>query len=86
MDFVHFIVEEGLIMIAVLYVLGEIIARTHVIANNFIPVVLLFVSIILTPLIIGGYTGENMVQAILVVGVTVFGDQLYKQIGRVEKA
>jgi len=79
MDIMTFIVEEGLIMIPVLYILGEIIKQTNVLKSNWIPVILLLISVILTPLLINGYTPENIVQAILVAGATVFSDQIVKQ-------
>lgn len=82
MDFVHFILEEGLIMIPVLFILGEIIKHTDTLPNKLIPFFLLGISLVLTPMLLGGFTPDSIVQAILVVGVTVFGDQLVKQYRR----
>lgn len=80
METLQFIVEEGFIMIPVLFILGEIIKGTDLLSNKWIPVVLLIISIGFTPLVIGGYSPDTIVQAILIAGVTVFGDQLVKQI------
>ena len=79
MDILEYIVQEGLVMIPVLYILGEIIKGTEVLENNWIPVALLVVSIAFTPILLGGFTAENIVQAVLVAGATVFGNQLYQQ-------
>lgn len=80
MEFVHFIVEEGLIMIPVLYIIGEIVRHTETVPNKWIPLAILIVSVILTPLVIGMYSADTIVQAVLVAGVTVFGHQLAKQV------
>lgn len=83
MDIINFIIEEGLIMIPVLYIIGEIIKFTGVLNNKWIPLTLLIFSLLFTPLLLGGFTPDNIVQAILVTGVTVLGDQLIKQSGKV---
>ena len=83
MDIINFIIEEGLIMIPVLYIIGEIIKFTGVLNNKWIPLTLLIFSLLFTPLLLGGFTPYNIVQAILVTGVTVLGDQLIKQAGKV---
>ena len=79
MDIMTFIVEEGLIMIPVLYILGEIIKTTDILENKWIPFVLLLISITLTPLILSGYTPDNVVQAILVTWASVLANELKKQ-------
>lgn len=79
MEFIQFIAGEGLIMIAVLYIIGQIIKNTKTIPDKWIPVILLVLSILLTPLVLAGYTPENIVQAILIAGATVFSDQVVKQ-------
>ena len=83
MDIISYIIEEGLIMIPALYIIGEIIKFTGVLNNKWIPLTLLIVSLLFTPLLLGGFTPDNIVQAVLVTGVTVLGDQLIKQSGKV---
>ena len=83
MDIINFIIEEGLIMIPVLYIIGEIIKFTGVLNNKWIPLTLLVFSLLFTPLLLGGFTPDNIVQGVLVTGVTVLGDQLIKQSGKV---
>ena len=83
MEIINFIIDEGLIMIPVLYIIGEIIKFTGVLNNKWIPLTLLVFSLLFTPLLLGGFTPDNIVQAILVTGATVLGDQLIKQSGKV---
>ena len=83
MDIINFIIDEGLIMIPVLYIIGEIIKFTGVLNNKWIPLTLLVFSLLFTPLLLGGFTPDNIVQAVLVTGATVLGDQLIKQTGKV---
>lgn len=82
MNFLEYIIEEGLVMVPVLFILGEIIKRTELLNNKWIPLVLLVISIGFTPLLLGGYVATNIVQAILVAGATVFGNELIKQTGK----
>lgn len=79
MEILEYIVNEGLVMIPVLYILGEVIKGTEILENKWIPLALLVISIGFTPILLGGFTADNIVQAILVAGVTVFGNQLYQQ-------
>ena len=79
MDIVNYVVQEGLVMIPVLYIIGEIVKGTELLSNKWIPLVILIVSVGFTPLVLGAYTADNIVQAVLVAGVTVFGNELIKQ-------
>ena len=66
-------------MIPALFIIGEIIKGTELLSNKWIPLVILIVSVGFTPLVLGTYTADNIVQAVLVAGVTVFGNELIKQ-------
>ena len=79
MNMFDYIIQEGLVMIPVLYIIGEIVKGTELLANKWIPLVILVVSIGFTPLVLGAYTANNIVQAVLVAGATVFGNELVKQ-------
>ena len=79
MNIVDYVVQEGLVMIPVLFIIGEIVKGTETIENKYIPVILLGLSLVLTPFVLGGYTAGNIVQSILVAGVTVFGNEIIKQ-------
>ena len=82
MDILNYVVQEGLVMIPVLYIIGEIVKGTELLSNKWIPLALLIVSVGFTPLLLGTYTADNVVQAVLVAGVTVFGNELIKQYSR----
>lgn len=80
MEILEFIVEESLIIIPVLYIIAEVIKSTELVKDKYIPLILLVLSVLGTPLtLLGGYTPQNIVQAILVAGATVFTNQVYKQ-------
>lgn len=79
MDILNYVLQEGLVMIPVLFIIGEIIKSTELLGNKWIPLVLLVVSVGFTPLVLGAYTADNIVQAVLVAGVTVFGNELVRQ-------
>ena len=79
MDILEYVVKEGLVMIPVLYILAEVIKHTELLDNKWIPLTLLIISIAFTPFLLGMFNADNIVQAVLVAGVTVFADQLYKQ-------
>ena len=79
MDILNYVVQEGLVMIPALFIIGEIVKGTELLSNKWIPLVILIVSVGFTPLVLGAYTADNIVQAVLVAGVTVFGNELIKQ-------
>ena len=79
MDILNYVVQEGLVMIPVLFIIGEIVKCTELLSNKWIPLVVLVISVAFTPLVLGTYTADNVVQAVLVAGVTVFGNELIKQ-------
>ncbi len=79
MDILNYVVQEGLVMIPVLFIIGEIVKGTELLSNKWIPLVVLIISVGFTPLVLGAYTSDNVVQAVLVAGVTVFGNELIKQ-------
>lgn len=79
MDILNYVVQEGLVMIPVLFIIGEIVKDTELLGNKWIPLVVLSVSVGFTPFLLGAYTADNIVQAVLVAGVTVFGNELIKQ-------
>ena len=73
MDILKFILEDALIMIPVLYVIINIIKGTDIVNKKYLPLIALVVSVAITPLILmGGYNANNIVQAILIAGATVF--------------
>lgn len=79
MDFSSLIVDKGLIVVPALVVIGYCIKRTEKIDDTFIPFILLAISLIFSPWLLGGYTADNFVQAALIAGGAVLGNQMAKQ-------
>lgn len=79
MEMINYIIEEGLILIPVLFIIGEMIRTSETINNKWIPLIILGFSLVITPYFIGEFNAENLVQAILIAGVTVYSDQVVKQ-------
>lgn len=75
MNIFELIVEEGLVMIVVLWIIGYFFKNSKILKNEMIPFLLLLISLILTPFKLGGFTAENIIQAILVTGAAVLGHQ-----------
>ena len=82
----EFLIEQALIMVPVLYILAEVVIKpTNVVDNKWIPLILLTVSLAATPAVIGAYTPDNFVQAVLVTGGAVLSNQIYKQVTKEEE-
>lgn len=75
----NYIVEDGLILIPVLYVIGYIIKDTNILSNRWIPLVLLVIGIIFSIFLLNDPIVDRVIQGILIAGVTVFIDQVKKQ-------
>lgn len=74
----QFVVNEALVLIPVLLILGALIKRTPKVPDWTIPWVLLGFGVGLAMTIMG-VTPEAGIQGVLVTGAAVFGHQLYKQ-------
>lgn len=85
MDFEKYLIEQMLILIPVLYVVGALIKQTPKVKDWTIPWVLLAVGVA-AAIAIGMGAGisivDSVIQGILVTGVTVFANQLVKQTSR----
>ena len=79
----EYIIENCLILIPVLYVIGAILKGIEVIKDKYIPLIILPIGIVLA-IAIQGLNVNAVIQGILVVGVTVYGNQLFKQISKSE--
>lgn len=75
----NYIVEDGLILIPVLYVIGYIIKHTNILSNRWIPLVLLVISILFSIFLLNDPIIDRVIQGVLIAGVTVFIDQIKKQ-------
>lgn len=79
MELKQFIQENIIILIPVLYFIGSILKGTEAIKDKYIPVILLPIGVGLCSGIMG-FTVDAIVQGILVVGASVYGNQLVKQL------
>ena len=73
-----YILDNALILIPAIYVIGAILKGTELIKDKYIPVILLPIGIVLGMLIVG-FTVNGFIQGILVTGVAVYANQLVKQ-------
>lgn len=73
-----YVMENALILIPVVYVLGMMLKGTEKVPDKYIPIILLPIGIILAMLIVG-FTVNGFIQGVLVVGVAVYANQLIKQ-------
>ena len=73
-----YIMDNALILIPVIYVLGMMLKGTEKVPDKYIPIILLPIGIILAMLIVG-FTVNGFIQGVLVTGVAVYANQLVKQ-------
>lgn len=74
----QYIIEEALVLVPVLYIVGVIVKGIPRIPDWIIPFVLLLLGVMGAVLLMG-FTAQAVIQGILVAGVTVLGNQLIKQ-------
>lgn len=79
----EYLIDEALVLIPALIILGEIIKGAEFIKNKYIPLALLFFGIVFSLALIGTNV-DAVVQGVLVAGGAVFGHQLYKQSKEIE--
>lgn len=78
MDLLQYIVDEALIVIPALWVIGAILKRTPNIPDWTIAYVLLLLGVVSTVSLLG-FSPQSVVQGVLVTGAAVLGHQLVKQ-------
>ena len=83
MEILNYILDNALILIPVLNVLGLIIKNLSFIDNKWIPLILLVFGVA-GSFGLMGFTVDAAVQGVLVTGVAVYGNQLVKQLGNSE--
>ncbi len=75
----EYIVENALVLIPVLNIIGMIIKNTEKIPDKYIPLILLFFGVVGTTAILG-ISAHSVVQGVLVTGAAVYGNQIVKQL------
>lgn len=83
MDVLKYITENAYILIPVLLIIGQIVKNIKVIPDKWIPLILLPLGIA-GAMALGGWNFESALQGVLVTGVTVYGNQIYKQLNKKE--
>lgn len=78
MDFTKYLVENALILIPVLYILGMILKNMQVVTDKYIPIILLVLGIVFACALLG-FNINSIIQGILITGVTVYTNQLIVQ-------
>ena len=73
-----YILDNALILIPAIYVVGAILKGTELIKDKYIPVILLPIGIVLGMILIG-FDVNGFIQGVLVTGVAVYAIQLVKQ-------
>lgn len=79
MDFTKYIVENAFVLIPVLYILGNILKSLQFIPDKYIPLGLLVLGILLACALLG-FNINSVIQGVLLVGVTVYSNQVVKQL------
>lgn len=77
-NLMDYIISEAYILIPVLYVIAIFIKKIPNIVDWLIPLILLGLGMI-GGFFLSGMNLDGILQGVLVAGVTVFGNQLYKQ-------
>ena len=83
MDILNYIMDNALILIPVLLVLGQIIKGIEKIPDKWIPLILLPVGVA-GALALGGLNIDSAIQGVLVTGAAVYGNQVVKQLHKSE--
>lgn len=79
MEFLHeYLIEEALVVVVALIILGKIFKETPNFKQWLIPYTLLIIGVIATVGMLG-LSFDNVIQGVLVSGAAVFGHQLFKQ-------
>ena len=89
MDIINYIVDNALVLIPALVIIGAIVKHIEVIPDKFIPLILLVFGVDIVfgiggALAIMGPTVDAVIQGVLVAGAAVYGNQLVKQMGKSE--
>lgn len=79
MEILNYIMDNALILIPVLLVLGKIVKGTEKIPDKWIPLILLPIGIA-GSLALGGISADSIVQGVLVTGAAVYSNQVVKQL------
>lgn len=78
MNLMDYIIQEAYVLVPVLYVIGVFLKRTPKVPDWLIPWILMVLGMV-GAFFLSGMKLNGILQGVLVTGVTVFANQLYKQ-------
>ena len=81
MEILSYIVDNALILIPALMIVGAILKDFILFPDKWIPLCLLPLGV-LGSIGLMGLSADSIIQGVLVVGVAVYGNQIFKQIGK----
>lgn len=84
MDYVSFISEKSLIIVPVLYIIGMVLKDIKKFPDKFIPLILLIFGCTISILMFG-LSISSFIEGVLITGFTVYGNQVFKQLGKKEE-
>ena len=79
MEITNYLAENMLPLVPFLYIVGMILKDTEIIKDKYIPLILLPVGVLFS-LLITGLSPDGVIQGVLATGVTVYGNQVVKQL------
>lgn len=79
MEITSYLSEKMFPLVIFLYVVGMILKDTERIKDKYIPLILLPVSVLFS-LLLTGLSPDGVIQGVLATGVTVYGNQVIKQL------
>ena len=83
MELTTYLIDEALVLIPVLIIMGQIVKEIKEIPDKYIPLILLVLGIAGAIALIG-ISADSVIQGILVAGAAVYGNQIYKQLTKEE--
>lgn len=82
MEFINYVTEKALVLVPVLYIIGKILKDANEVNDKFIPVILLPIGIVFSMGVMRTLSIDAIIQGVLVTGVTVYSNQLFKQVSK----
>ena len=79
MNILDYVLEQGLILIPMLYIIGMILKGIEIIPDKYIPLFLLPVGVA-GSFGLSGFSVSSAVQGVFVTGAAVYGNQIIKQL------
>ena len=79
MEILSYVMDNALVLIPVLVIIGQIIKNIQAIPDKWIPLILLPLGVA-GALALGGLSVDSAIQGILVTGAAVYGNQIVKQL------